>query len=149
MPRKARTQSLKIPAPAPKPVFDISSRFMAETIQVPIMDTLVDRKRDTGMRVVIRSSQSDQARDAGRAFRASIVIDGDGMTATQIDDLFLAQLVAVTVSWSGFTSAGTEIECTPANVRALYGNPQAAWIYQQVFAAFMDTARFFATPRPS
>lgn len=149
MTRKTRTQSPKTPPAAPPAVFDITSRYMAETLEVAIMDTLVDRTADTGMRVVIRSSQSAEARDAARTYRATQTIGSDGLSAEQIDDLFLAQLVAVTVSWSGFTSGGEAIPCTPENVRALYANPQAAWIYQQVFGAFMDTARFFETPRAS
>lgn len=148
---KTRTQSksLQVPPPRETPVFDIASRFMAPHIEVPIMDTLVDRTVDTGARITIKSSQSVAVRDAARAFRSTVQLDGTDMTPTQVDDLFLAQLVAATESWSGFTNGGVEVPCTPENVKALYSDPACTWIYAQVFSAFLDTTRFFDTPRTS
>jgi len=150
---KARTHSKKAwtaaPAAPPTPVFDISTRFMAPSIEVPIMDTLVDRGRDTGMRVRIKSPQSVEARDAARAYRATLPPDTETLSLAQIDGVWLAQLVAATESWSGFVSGGAEIPCTPENVAALYENPQAMWIYTQVFTAFLDVSRFFGKPRSS
>jgi len=151
---KARTHSKKAAAtdgaaPAQSNVFDISTRFMAPSIDVPIMDTLVDREKDTGMRVRIKSPQSVEARDAARAYRATLPPDTETMSLAQIDGVWLAQLVAATESWSGFVSGGAEIPCTPENVAALYENPQAMWIYTQVFGAFLDVSRFFGKPRSS
>lgn len=130
-------------------VFDLASRFMAPTIEVKIMDTLVDRTQDTGVRITLKSPQSVEARDAARTFRAALALEGGDMTAQQIDDLFLEQLVACTCGWAGFTFEGADLPCTAENVRTLYGNPACGWIYQQVMTAFLDTARFFDAKKTS
>jgi hypothetical protein len=151
---KTRTQP-KIPKFAPPAVdlvvkiFDISTRFMAPSLDVPIMDTLLDRDRDTGMRVRIKSPQSVEARDAARAYRATLPPSDAPMTPAQVDGVWLAQLVAATESWSGFVNQGEDVPCTPENIRALYENTQAMWIYAQVFGAFLDASRFFGSPRSS
>lgn len=129
-------------------VFDLTERFMAPTIEIVIKDTLVDRDRDTGVRITLKSPQSVEARDAARKARASFTTDGE-LTPAQVDDLFLEQLVACTVAWSGFTMDGDVLDCTPENVRAIYSNPACQWIYTQVMSAFVDTARFFAARRSS
>lgn len=142
----SKPRTLKL-TPA-KPAFELATRYMAPTLEVVIYDTLVDRTADTGVRITIKSPQSVEARDAARAYRATITTDGD-LTPDQVDGLFLAQVSACTVAWDGFTHDGAVLECTPDNVRALYDNPACGWIYQQVLAAFLDTSRFFATPRAS
>jgi hypothetical protein len=135
--------------PTKKPGFDITSRYIAESIVLHIMDTLVDKTIDTGMSIRLRSSQSPIVFDATVAWRAvNEPEDADGtLTTAQVIALWLEQCIAATESWDGIDIGDTPIECTPENVRALYTNPQAQWIYQQVLAVFLDDSRFFVKPR--
>jgi hypothetical protein len=50
-------------------------------------------------------------------------------------------LVAATLSWN-LTRGGVAIECTPANVRAIYTDPKRQWLRAQVRAGINKTELF-------
>jgi hypothetical protein len=145
----AMTDTPTIPLPAKRPGFDITSRYMREHVDVAIMDTLVDKTVDTGMSIHLKSSQSAEVFAATVTWRTTNEPkDEDGtLTSEQVVNLWLEQCIAATSAWDGINDGETPIECTPENVRALYTNPQAQWIYQQVLAVLLDDSRFFVKPR--
>ena len=144
------------PAVAAPKFFDITSRYMADHVDVVIKDTLADRDHDTGIRIRIKSSQSMEALDTAMAWRSSHEPEGEPdekgdkrLSSKQMIELWREQAIAVTESWDNI-GAGTEsIECNPANVRALYTNPNAQWIYIQVLKVLLDDSNFFVKPRSS
>lgn len=137
-----------VDAPAPVKVFNLSTRRMALSIDVPIMDPL-DATVETGMVVRMRSPKSDVMRDAAAAWYAEHAIDGK-LDKNQWRAFVLAMAVAATESWEGATTDGTTpLECTPENVRALYAHPESAWIGEQAAAAYNENERFFGARRNS
>lgn len=168
MPSKMKKQS---PNGTRRPVFSIASRFARDAIEVKIEDPVDDT--DTGIRIAIRSVYSKEARDAGRAARAQIVMDAKGnivsSPAENLDSI-VAQTIGATAYWfhadlskpqrpdgtwereEGFEDvllldAGETIPCTPENVRKLYTEPRTVWIQRQVQAAYLDLAGFFDPPK--
>jgi hypothetical protein len=126
--------------------FDLATRYMAETVDVPILDPVTNMP--TGMHITVGSMFSARARQAAtQALKLRMVSDPqDGPTvapASEEDDPLLAQLVAATVAWSGFVVGGVPIACTTTNVRALYVDPRTAWIRTQVQSAYLGLERFF------
>lgn len=147
---KTRTQSKNaplIPVAAPVKVFDISTRRMASTIDVAIMDPL-DITVDTGMRVVLRSPQSPEMREASAAWYAEHAPDGK-LDKGQWSAFMLAMAIAGTASWSGLADGETPIEPTRENIATLYTNLETAWVGEQAAAAYFEKSRFFARPRSS
>ena len=130
----------------PAQAFDLSSRYMAETLDVPIMDTLVDPTQETGMVWTITSQFSKQARNAALA-ATKVRLDTKGNVVADavadFDDSLIEQLVAVTLSWRGVTVNGEPLACTPENVRALLTDERTAWMRPQVQAAYLSLSRFF------
>lgn len=145
---KPRTQ----PSPTSAKVFDLASRYAADTVEVAIVDPAdLAAKLDTGARITIRSLYSKEARDAALAARNTLKLVDGTVDATDADfeQHLFEQTVAVTVGWSGFVVDGETIPCTPATVRALYSDPRTAWVQKQVQAAYLDIGRFFGTRKAS
>jgi hypothetical protein len=135
MSKKAeKTQTVK--------VFDLASRRVKETIDLPITDPMDDRI-DTGIRITLAGRYSKQARAAQFAIadadRANA--DGDLSKAEELDERLLALIAACTVGWSGITINGVEPKCDEAGALALYR--EFPWIREQVQGAYLTTARFF------
>lgn len=77
-----------------------------------------------------------------RVLRAKVSKKGRlELTDPQDDaDYEVDRLVACTLSWKGFARDGVALECTPAEVRALYEG--SAWIRQQASDFLGDSANF-------
>lgn len=144
---KARTQLQSTPASAPAKVLDISTRRMAESVEVAITDPL-DATVDTGMRVVVRSPNSSTMRAASAAWYAEHAPEGK-IEKGQWTSFMLEMAIAGTVSWNGIVDGVIPVASTPENIRALYEHPETAWIGEQVAAAYTDKSRFFGKPRIS
>jgi len=134
MSKKAeKTQTVK--------VFDLNSRRVKETIDLPITDPLDGA--DTGIRITLAGRYSKQARAAQFAIadadRANA--DGDLSKAEELDERLLSLIAACTVGWSGFSVNGVEPKCDEAGALALYR--EYPWIREQVQGAYLTTARFF------
>jgi len=139
------TQNRKNSKPS---TFDISTRKMVETIEVTLTDPMFPgEKRDTGGRIKILSARSKEAIRAARSSKP-IRIEGDKLVSSEDDfsDNLVNQTIGVTVGWN-LTDGEKPIACTPENVRALYTNPESAWIQGQVQAAYLDTSRFFVAAK--
>ena len=125
-------------------VFDLSSRRVKETIDLPIVDPLDEKgKQLTGIRITLAGRYSKQARAAQFAIadadRANA--DGDLSKAEELDERLLSLIAACTVGWSGFSVNGVEPKCDEAGALALYR--EYPWIREQVHGAYLTTARFF------
>ena len=122
-------------------VFDLNSRRVKETIDLPITDPLDGA--DTGIRITLAGRYSKQARAAQFAIadadRANA--DGDLSKAEELDERLLSLIAACTVGWSGFSVNGVEPKCDEAGALALYR--EYPWIREQVQGAYLTTARFF------
>lgn len=141
----------------PRP-FDLASRYAKDTVEVTIYDPVdVTAKIDTGIRIGIKSIYSKEARSAAQAARAKIQIVDDKVVSSEaeLDEAFLEQTIGATAYWKAdddeyrdaLLIEGESYPCTPENVRALYTNPQTAWIQRQVQAAYLNLAGFFETPK--
>jgi hypothetical protein len=58
------------------------------------------------------------------------------------EDDELAMLVACTLGWSNLALGGNPLEFSAGACGQLYGDPQRAWIREQVRKALDDRARF-------
>lgn len=70
--------------------------------------------------------------------KKAVDFDAEKLAEDSIDDL-----VKLTVSWTGFTLDGDKLECTPDNVRKVYG--EWVWIKEQVAEFVAERANFFRT----
>lgn len=131
-------------APRTSPgVFDLSTRYMAETIDIPILDPKTDEL--TGMRWTIASQFSKEAREAAVA-NATLALNAKGeveATTDEARDGLLEQVIAATRGWSGFVVAGEPLTFSPENVRAILTDVRTAWIRSQVMAGYLSLSRFF------
>lgn len=136
---KTRTQ-----LPPTTKVFDLSSRYMAETLDIPIVDP--EDGSPTGMTWTVGSQFSKAARAAAMAatkLRLNLKGEVEADAVTDFDDTLLDQLVAVTLRWSGFTVQGVELPCTSENARALLTDERTAWMRPQVQSGYLSLSRFF------
>lgn len=60
------------------------------------------------------------------------------ITAEELADDALGLLVHGVVAWSGFTSEGKPVPCTPENARTLLSDDAYIWIREQVDSAIGD-----------
>lgn len=74
--------------------------------------------------------------------KKAVDFDAEKLAEDSIDDL-----VKLTVSWTGFTLDGDKLECTPDNVRKVYG--EWVWIKEQVAEFVAERANFFRTNTPT
>lgn len=68
--------------------------------------------------------------------KKAVDFDAEKLAEDSIDDL-----VKLTVSWEGFTLDSKKLDCTPENVRKVYG--EWSWIKEQVSEFVADRANFF------
>ena len=144
MSRKARTTE----GVALSHGFEISSRYMAETVDVPIMDP-EDSTTATGMVWTIGSQHSKEAKQAMFA-ATKLTLNKKGeveASAGVFDDTLLEQLVAVTRHWTGANVNGEPLACTPENARTLLTDSRTAWMRPQVQNAFLSLSGFFSTAK--
>jgi hypothetical protein len=130
-------------------VFDLASRYMAEEIDIPILDPI--DSSPTGMVWTITSQFSKEAR--GASIKAATLrlnakgeIEEDSKTA--VSDTLLEQLIAVTRRWNAVAN-GESVPCTPENVRTVLTDDRTAWIRPQVQSAYLSLSRFFGNAKPS
>jgi hypothetical protein len=74
--------------------------------------------------------------------KKAVDFDAEKLAEDSIDDL-----VKLTVDWTGFTLDGSKLDCTPDNVRKVYG--EWAWIKEQVAEFVAERANFFRTNAPT
>ena len=74
--------------------------------------------------------------------KKAVDFDAEKLAEDSIDDL-----VKLTVSWTGFTLDGDKLDCTPDNVRTVYG--EWVWIKEQVAEFVAERANFFRTNAPT
>jgi hypothetical protein len=68
--------------------------------------------------------------------KKAIDLDAEKLAEDSIDDL-----VQLTTGWTGFVLDGSPLECTPENIRTVYG--EWAWIKEQVQEFVADRSNFF------
>lgn len=68
--------------------------------------------------------------------KKAIDLDAEKLAEDSIDDL-----VQLTTDWTGFVLDGNPLECTPENIRTVYG--EWAWIKEQVQEFVADRSNFF------
>lgn len=68
--------------------------------------------------------------------KKAIDLDAEKLAEDSIDDL-----VQLTTGWTGFVLDGNPLECTPENIRTVYG--EWAWIKEQVQEFVADRSNFF------
>jgi hypothetical protein len=68
--------------------------------------------------------------------KKAIDLDAEKLAEDSIDDL-----VQLTTGWTGFVLDGNLLECTPENIRTVYG--EWAWIKEQVQEFVADRSNFF------
>lgn len=159
MPR-TRKPSPQIPPPNAAP-FALASRYAAETAVLTIIDPAdLAAKRDTGLRIEIKSLYSAEAKEAAQRVAAALTLADGEVEASQMDwaaNLF-EQTVAITVRWWDANGSPDGIiespgaaptPCTPEHVRRIYGDPRTGWLQKQVQQGYLDLGRFFPAPRPS
>lgn len=143
-----------MPSKKQKRGFDVASRFQRETADITILDP-VDGT-DTGLRIQIKSPQSDEAIKAREQFRSTLTIVGDEVKVSAEDAgaSLLAQLVAVTVAWWDIDGAadsiaidGQAVACTPEAVTSLYTDRRTKWIHDQVLGGYLNAAGFFGASK--
>lgn len=130
---------------AARATFDLASRYMAETLTIDISDPADGTP--TGMTWTIGSQFSKEARAAvlsATKLKLNAKGEVEAESTASLADSILDQLVAVTMTWSGFVIGGAPLECTPHNVRALLTEPRTAWLRPQVQAGYLSLSRFFA-----
>jgi hypothetical protein len=144
--RKTRTQSKVLPLiPAPPPLFDMNSRRIAQSIEMPVMDPL-DLTKETGWFVRVRAPQSEFMREAAKAWYAEHVPDGK-LGAGQWIEFSHAMARAAVESWRGLGNGADEVLSTPENIAAMCTNPEYIWFVEQVSALFGEKSRFFGQTR--
>jgi hypothetical protein len=74
--------------------------------------------------------------------KKAVDFDAEKLAEDSIDDL-----VKLTVDWTGFTLDGAKLDCTPDNVRKVYG--EWVWIKEQVAEFVAERANFFRTNAPT
>jgi hypothetical protein len=74
--------------------------------------------------------------------KKAVDFDAEKLAEDSIDDL-----VKLTVDWTGFTLDGSKLDCTPDNVRKVYG--EWVWIKEQVSEFVAERANFFRTNAPT
>jgi hypothetical protein len=70
--------------------------------------------------------------------KKAVDFDAEKLAEDSIDDL-----VKLTIAWTGFTLDGNKLDCTPDNVRKVYG--EWTWIKEQVAEFVAERANFFRT----
>lgn len=68
--------------------------------------------------------------------KRAVDLDAAKLAEDSIDDL-----VQLTTDWSGFVLDGAALDCTPENIRKVYG--EWAWIKEQVQEFVADRSNFF------
>lgn len=147
-PRKT-ARTARIPAASAGAAFDLATRYMAETLDVPIPDPLTGKP--SGLVFTITSQYSKEARAAvmsATKLRVNEKGEVEADSAAELADTILDQLVAVTRSWNAVVN-GEPLPCTPANVRALLTDERTAWIRPPVQSAYLSLSRFFGSAKPS
>lgn len=116
-----------------------------DQIDVPIHHP-ADTAKPTGIVIALHGKYTEGWRKAQKAYRAA------ASKGTPADDTALADelrpfLAHATADWTGVTAAEDDapVPCTPEMAEALY--IEVPWLYEQVFAAFLETGRFFGSKR--
>jgi hypothetical protein len=139
----------RTPKAAPPAPFDLASRYMAEELDVPILDP-VDGS-PTGIVWTIASQFSKDARAASMrstTIRLNAKGEVEAESKDELTDSILEQLIAVTRRWNIVVS-GAPLACTPENARALLTEERTAWMRPQVQSAYLSLSRFFGSAKPS
>lgn len=94
-----------------------------------------------GMFVTVQGEDSDTYQAELRAMQQRRLTGRQApRTVEQIDEQALDLLVLATIGWRGIQRDGSELPCTPENVRAVYR--KFRWVREQVDAAVGDRANF-------
>lgn len=85
---------------------------------------------------VARSHAEKARRQSSRELNRGVTKDDSDFLEDLID-----RVAACTLSWQGIADGDKPLECNPANAKRLY--TEAPWVYNDVWAAHRDHARFF------
>lgn len=128
---------------------DISPK---QQVAVPIHHP-ADASVPTAITITLHGRYTAGWRAAQAAYRSQVTAQAVPEDAV-LADAMQPFLVHATAGWEGVTDdAGQPVPCTPEQVAALYA--EVPWLYEQVWAAFLDVARFFgnattsSSPSPS
>jgi hypothetical protein len=123
--------------------FDLNTRKAKDSITFDVMDPVT--KTATGMTITLASKFSKQAKAMQYTIANAQLArqQGDKLTAELLDAQLLDLLAQCTLAWDGFVVGEAMPVCTPENVKAIYENPQTAWIRDQAQEKYLDTAGFF------
>lgn len=120
--------------------FDLASRTPKDRITVAIKDP-VDGA-ETGVTVTVAGRYSPEARAATFQLADQPLDIPNPDSAEAFDAKMLGLLAACTVDWAEVVENGEPVKCTPAEARRLY--TAYPWLREQVQAAFLASADFFA-----
>lgn len=127
-----------------------------KTREVPIVHP--ETGRPVGLVFVIQSMMSSKVEAQNRRNLDERLKSRKGtVTAAQIDQQAISLLVAAVSDWrwelddTGQQAdwGGSQLPCTPENVRTVLADPDAVWIRRQVDEAVSDDASFFRTEVPT
>ena len=120
--------------------FDFASRTPKDRITVTMTDP-VDAS-PTGVTVTVAGRYSPEARAATFQLADQPLDIPNPDSAEAFDAKMLSLLAACTVDWSDVVENGATLACTAAEARRLY--LAYPWLREQVQAAFLASADFFA-----
>ena len=130
--------------------FDISKKFdlaaKAEAgavmeVKDPVSDEPLINDAGVPLTITLRGKDAPEVRKAAREYASQKLNKLAKAKKLEIrEEDGIAELVAATVTWTGFTADGQEIPCTPQNARQLYTSE--LWIREQA-DAFMENREVF------
>jgi hypothetical protein len=113
-------------------------------VRHPTTGAILENGSGGAVTLVLAGSDSDRAKRAERAtINRRLKMAGrrtSTMTAEELDSDALEILAACTLSWSGFSLDGQELECNAQNAKRLYG--QIPWLREQAEAFRQDRSNF-------
>ncbi len=117
-----------------------------QQVAVPIHHP-ADPSVPTAITITLHGRYTAGWRAAQAAYRAQVGAQPVAEDAV-LADTMRPFLVHATAAWDGVTDeAGDAVRCTAETVAALYA--EVPWLYEQVWAAFLDVARFFGSATTS
>lgn len=86
----------------------------------------------SGMTIELRDMQSPEVKSVLKKWDRIASKSRKGLTFEQKEEASIELLCAATKGWDGFTDNGEEIECTDAEKRLFYAEPEFRFAREQV-----------------
>lgn len=125
-----------------KTKFDLSSRKPKDIIEVAVVDPVDGQPTSAVVKIAGRYSPHTRAAQFAMADKARDAGGKDMESSAAWDEKMLDLIAACTISFHDITDDGQPIDDGPIAARAIY--VKYPWLRDQVQAAFMASADFFA-----